>query len=106
MNAQRIVPISVFCAILIAIFSATGLASQRRHAHRAHRPTPTSTATPSSLKPVVLIVGGAGFGARGTAQTPGVSTTPEIYDSAVSRFLPIASMNERRDQFAAAATAM
>ena len=106
MKAQRIVSIPILCALLIAICSATGLAYQRRHGHHAHRPTPTSTATPSSLKPVVLIVGGTGFVDRATGQTPGVLSAAEIYDSALRRFLPIASMNERRDQFAAAATAI
>jgi len=102
-DAGRIVRTSILCALVIAVCCANSHASGRRHAHRAHRATPKPVATPSALKPVVLIVGGTGFVDRPTGESPGVLNTAEIYDSALHRFLPIAPMNERRDLFAAAA---
>ena len=39
-------------------------------------------------------------------ESPGVLDSAEIYDVALHRFMPVASMNERRDQFAAAAFAI
>lgn len=98
----RIARIFLCCTLAIAICSATALARQRRHAHhRAHRATPTPT--PSALRAVVLIAGGTGSVDRPTGQSPGVLSTAEIYDLVLHRFVPIASMSERRDQFAAAA---
>src|SRR5271168_2102166 len=92
--AARIVRISILCALGIAICSATALARQRRHAHRAKTATPTPVATPSALKPVVLIVGGTGSVDRLTGQSPGVLSTAEIYNPVLRQFLPIASMKE------------
>ena len=101
--AARILRVFAASAFSIALCSTAVLARTRRHSHRAHSPTPSPTATPSALKPVVLIVGGTGSVDRLTGQGPGVLSTAEIYDSARRSFLPIPSMNERRDQFAAAA---
>ena len=56
-----------------------------------------------ALKPIVLIAGGTGYVDLPTGKSPEVLNSAEIYDPALRRFLPIAPMNERRDQFAATA---
>ena len=101
--AVRIARTFFLCASIVAICAVSALAAQRRHAHRAHKATPTPSATPSALKPVILIAGGTGFVDRPAGESPGVLSSAEIYDSVLHRFMPIAPMNERRDQFAAAA---
>ena len=100
--AARILRVFAASAFSIALCSTLVHARPRRHSHRTHNPTPSPTATPSALKPVVLIVGGTGSVDRLTGQGPGVLSTAEIYDSAGRSFLPIPSMNERRDQFTVA----
>ncbi|MGC1398603.1 Kelch repeat-containing protein, partial [Candidatus Binatus sp.] len=59
-----------------------------------------------ALKPIVLIAGGTGYVDLPTGKSPGVLNSAEIYDPTLRRFLPIAPMNERRDQFNATAISM
>ena len=97
---------SVLCVIVLGIFSAASFAAENVDANSAHEASPTSTITPAALKPIVLITGGTGSVDLPTGKSPGVLSSAEIYDPALHRFLPIAAMNERRDQFSAAAIAM
>src|SRR5260370_23403559 len=109
MRLRRKVPLAtrmracLLCAIVLGIFSAASFAVESEDASRAHKASPTSTITPAALKPIVLIAGGTGYVDLPTGKSPGVLSSAEIYDPALHRFLPIAAMNERRDQFAAAA---
>ncbi|HWJ40586.1 MAG TPA: kelch repeat-containing protein, partial [Candidatus Limnocylindrales bacterium] len=93
----------LLCLIALGILYATALAQERQKTSRTQAASPTSTDTPAALKPIVLITGGTGYVDRPTGQSPGVLSSAEIYDPALHRFLPIAAMNERRDQFSAAA---
>jgi len=90
-------------AIALGSFSTAALAQERDHPGSVHEASPTPTATLAALKPVVLIAGGTGYIDRPTGETPGVLSSAEIYDPALHRFLPIAAMKERRDQFTAVA---
>src|SRR5580700_6409995 len=96
----------LLCVIVIGIFSAASFAVEKEDASRVHKASPTSTITPAALKPIVLITGGTGNVDLPTGKSPGVLSSAEIYDPALHRFLPIAAMNERRDQFSAAAVAI
>src|SRR5277367_2521430 len=93
----------LWCAIALGIFSMTSRANEREQSSSTPEASPASTATPGALKPIVLIAGGTGYVDMPTGKSPGVLSSAEIYDPALRRFLPIAPMNERRDQFTAAA---
>ena len=97
---------SVLCVIVLGIFYAAGFAVETGDAGTANEASPTSTTTPAALKPIVLITGGTGYVDLPTGKSPGVLSSAEIYDPAIHQFLPIAAMNERRDQFSAAAFAI
>ena len=101
--AARSIRAYLLFAIALGSFPAAALAQEREHAGSAQEASPTSTATPAALKPVVLIAGGTGYIDRPTGETPGVLSSAEIYDPALHQFLPIAAMKERRDQFTAVA---
>ena len=105
--AARSMRAILLCAIAARQFSPRRLSRyEREHAGIAHEASPTPTATPAALKPIVLIAGGTGYVDRPTGESPGVLSSAEIYDPALHRFMPIAPMNERRDQFTAAAIAI
>src|SRR5271156_4425019 len=93
----------LLCAIALGVISATVLADEREPAKRTQQASPTPTITVGALKPIVRIAGGTGYVDLPTGESPGVLSSAEIYDPALHRFLPIAPMNERRDQFTAAA---
>src|SRR5271156_4833291 len=86
--------VSLVCAIALGVCSGLALAQEA---------STTPASTPGALKPIVLIAGGTGYVKRATGQSPEVLNSAEIYDPAIRRFLPIAAMNDRRDQFTAAA---
>ena len=96
----------LLCAIAIAVFFATARADEREHSSSTPEVSPAATATSGALKPIVLIAGGTGFVDLPTGKSPGVLNSAEIYDPALHRFLPTVPMNERRDQFTAAAIAL
>ena len=100
--AARTILAGLLFAIALGSLSATSLA-QEPSTPVLREASPTPTATFAALKPVVLIAGGTGYIDRPTGETPGVLSSAEIYDPAIHRFLPIAPMKERRDQFSAAA---
>jgi Galactose oxidase, central domain len=100
--ATRSIRASLLCAIVLGAFSAA-MADERERSSSTLEASPTPTTTPGSLKPIVLIAGGTGYVDRPTGNIPGVLNSAEIYDSALREFLPIAPMNERRDQFTASA---
>src|SRR5258708_15180729 len=101
--ALRSIRACLLCVIALGIFYATAFAQERQRTSRTQEASPEPTATPAALKPIVLIMCGTGYVDRPTGQSPGVLSSAEIYDPALHRFLPIAAMNERRDQFSAAA---
>ena len=86
----------LLCAIALGVSSAPALAQEA---------SATPSGTPGALKPIVLIAGGTGYVKQAAGQGPEVLNSAEIYDPALHQFLPIAAMNEQRDQFAAAAIA-
>lgn len=100
--AETLLRAVLLSAMAVALCSVAAQARPRRHVHRT-RKAPTATSTPSALKAVVLIAGGTGTVDRPTGESPGVLDSAEIYDCARHLFLPVAAMNGRRDQFAAAA---
>src|SRR5258708_4880036 len=93
----------LLCLIALGSFYARALAQERQHTSRTQAASAGPTATPAALKPIVLITGGTGYVDLHTGKSPGVLSSAEIFDPALHRFLPIAAMNERRDQFSAAA---
>src|SRR5258708_5483938 len=101
--ASRSMRACLLSAITLGILSASAVADEREHSSSTHKASPTSTITPAALKPIVLVAGGTGYVDRPMGESPGVLSSAEIYDPALHRFMPIAAMNERRDQFAAAA---
>ena len=109
--ATRSVRAFLLCAIALGVFFATAYADERAHssstpASSTPAASPTPSTAPGALKPIVLIAGGTGLVDLPTGKSPGVLSSAEIYDPALRRFLPIAPMNERRDQFTAAAIAL
>jgi hypothetical protein len=103
--AARSTRACLLAAIALCILIATARADERKHSSNTPVASPTPTATSGALKPIVLIAGGTGYVELPTGKSPGVLNSAEIYDPALRRFLPIAPMNERRDQFTAAAIA-
>src|SRR5262249_41621404 len=91
---------------LIAVVSGWLINSGPVHARRRRRkPTPTVTPTASptpQLKPLVMMTGGIGTVGVPTGESPAVLETAEIYDPGTGQFLPIKSMESRRDHQAAA----
>ncbi len=104
--AARSMRAILLCGIALGIFSVTVFAVEGEDTGIAHKASPTSTITPAALKPIVLIAGGTGYVDRPMGESPGVLSSAEIYDPDLHRFMPIAPMNERRDQFSAAAIAI
>jgi len=97
---------SILSVIVLGIFSASSFAVESGDAGSVHEASPTSTTTPAALKPIVLITGGTVPSICRRERVRAFLSSAEIYDPALHRFLPIAAMNERRDQFSAAAIAM
>lgn len=105
-RAPRGMRACLLAAIAVSVFFATARADERQHSSNTPEASPTPAATPGALKPIVLIAGGTGYVELPTGKSPGVLNSAEIYDPALRRFLPIAPMKERRDQFTAAAIAL
>jgi len=105
-RAARGMRACLLAAIAVGVFFATARADELEHSSKTPEASPTPAATSGALKPIVLIAGGTGYVELPTGKSPGVSNSAEIYDPALRRFLPIAPMKERRDQFTAAAIAL
>jgi len=93
----------VLCAIALGLLVATALATDLEQPGHTREESPLTPQNYGALKPIVLIAGGTGYVDRAMGKSPGVLNSAEIYDPALRRFMPIAPMNERRDQFTAAA---
>src|ERR1700730_1527040 len=99
----RIAAVCLLSALAVSAYSTGAFARHRRHPRPKRTAVATPSPTPLPREFVTLIMGGAGNIERPTGASPGVLDTAEIYDPAERRFLPIAAMKERRNQFAAVA---
>ncbi|HXM89396.1 MAG TPA: hypothetical protein VN916_08060, partial [Candidatus Acidoferrum sp.] len=90
-------------AIAFGVGPAPGFAQEASATRSATPESATPSVTPGALVPIVLIAGGTGYVEGAAGQSPEVLNSAEIYDPALHQFLPIAAMNDPRDQFTAAA---